>query len=719
MNEIFHPRSYFYRSWFKNRTRWFCAPFLVGCVLSVVFLFLSCSQDKLALTQNYGYLDSVYAHWFENEKTAYLFFELHETDQAFLDPVFELAFSEQVLPAGRKEHDFKVIDFSQGVHEHTWQVCAPKTYCGSISWPQTTKIDRVKLRFRYDRSSPLALDTEIIPSAHFVSELGNDSFSAIPFGVFDSKNQHIQVRIHHNFGVPSHDWILKSGMKKKFAYRNPQLIQKESLLTEVRSFMDSHNGFPFPAKFCPSLSSGTQLIANRHEWWLPDEFSSSDNDDLGACLDVDFMDKNQNVFFSQPAYAMRNPIVGTDAQFSFPTPLRDLTQIPILIEACSDVPGSESLRSEDFLSYQKYILGVTERSVDVCFRIHNTPDFKDRLKNHLVTRLSTAKSQGGNQDFIFVVIFNERLSLEFFDVHAAIAEAITNLASGERENVSPRLVGGFVYGSTSSFAPTQAQTKYVLWCPQTEQEDRQDPLNRDLTKSNCTTLKTPELKILGINFILPMGPLPDLETYEDYVKRHGDKGLAKNPQLRLVSVPSNTNTRIEKEQQVSYLDAQRITIAPHEYIKVCSQKPEASRILPALRFQSSAHTELDGLSIFEIESLWTSDEDAAEYRIGIQWEYPFMGGISYKSDLQIGIGPIVSPIPFVRSQQNYKEIGDQKWQTQVWPLGQFLWKCQKYCDHPYFDEAGTYQLTKAWRAENFSGNCPELKIPSWNGGDRL
>lgn len=689
---------------------------LLGLSLGLVFV-LACSPKKIPLQEHYGQFKHVYAHWFENEQTAYLFFELHESASLLQTPVFELSYREQVLPVGSRDHDYALVDFNSGVHQHAVVACGKDKLCASLSWKQSTRLEEIYLRFRYDSQSPLQIETKAAIFNHEISTEGTFSYSAIPYGVFDAQNKHMQMRIHHNFGQPSDAWIKASGMKKLFSYSRAQLVNQENQLEDSQALI-AKQSFAFPADFCPSLNPSATVLASRDEWWLPDEWSTEDNNALGVCLQVDFLDKAQNFLLSQKAYGMRNPVVSRD-DFSFSTPLQEVRQIPVLIQACQDVSGSEGLLAGDFLVYQKYVLGIS-REQDVCYRIHDIKDFKQRLLTHLSQRLATEKSQAGQQDFMFVIIFNERLSKEFFDVHGAIAEVSTQLASAERSLVSPRLLGAFVYASTAQYVPTPEQRKYVLWCPQSVNEINRDPLNPDMTKANCTALAPPKLKILGVNFILPMGPLPDLETYEEYVKRYGDKGLAKDPSLKLLSVLSGPNTQIEQEQQVSYLDAQRFTISENESVKVCYQREGAGAILSHLRFQPQSYINegLPGLRADEIESLWSSDEAKGEYRIGVQWEYPFVGGIQYKSDIQVGVGPITSPIPFVDTVKNYEEVGDDKWNRQQWPVGEFLWRCQKYCDHPFFDGGGVYQLTQQWRKASFSGNCPELNTPVWNGGDR-
>jgi hypothetical protein len=71
-------------------------------------------------------------------------------------------------------------------------------------------------------------------------------------------------------------------------------------------------------------------------------------------------------------------------------------------------------------------------------------------------------------------------------------------------------------------------------------------------------------------------------------------------------------------------------------------------------------------------------------------------------------------VPYQRSFQSYERLGDSKWQDTEWDFGAMIQKCVKYCDHPFFDEKGTYQVNMMWRDETL-GTCPKPALPKYGG----
>ena len=73
---------------------------------------------------------------------------------------------------------------------------------------------------------------------------------------------------------------------------------------------------------------------------------------------------------------------------------------------------------------------------------------------------------------------------------------------------------------------------------------------------------------------------------------------------------------------------------------------------------------------------------------------------------------VVSLVPITRDFAGYQLLGDPKWLASSLDFGTLLQVCTQYCDHPWFDEAGVYQVTGNYSDNAFTG-CVEPQYPSF------
>ncbi len=670
--------------------------------LIILFSLFLINCGKVPLDLDYGSISFANIHWFENEKTAYIFFSLAEKKARLIDPRWDLSYSHETLDGGIQLTEISNIDFSQGVHLHRLVDCGEYKICGSYSFSLDYPLNRATLRFRYDNASGFAIEKEMIVSNHRSTELFS-SFSALAYGSFDEINEHIRIQVVDNFGDLSTSEISRYGMERNFRVTNGTLANLPLSSVEQDRATTGGNNIVFPSSLCNTVPVLNQAVTiSDHTSWLQDIFPSSDPKN-GFCFLMDFLDQNQSVLLSGvQGIALRNPIISTGSQV-LTTPLQEILQIPIIIKACEDDINYNLIYDDRFFNYQKFILG-TPFEVDLCFYSLDDTQFAYDFRVIAESKLNTAKLNNPlNLDLAFVVLFHHQLSTEFFTKQESMAQTLYELAQLETSYTSPRLVGSFVYDSIGNFLPNFMQQSYIIWCPQ--QLLSQDTLNIPLAEENCTIFGSVDLDLQVINFVAPLGPLPSLDAYNEYVNTYNDEGLARNPKLIMQSVPIDANTEIDDSNRITYFQGVRYTISSGERARFCSYTDLPFRFRRVSEGKSG--TLYDNQTINEA---WLSNNAEDEYLIGISWSFPYWAAIDYDTSLT---GEIVSVIPFSQGASALQTLGDEIWLTENWDFGSLTQKCTQYCDHPYYDETGAYQLRSRWVSQS-TAVCPSSIYPIWN-----
>jgi hypothetical protein len=650
-------------------------------------------------------------HWFENEATSYVFLELSEKLSRLIDPAFSLYITEQNESGGTDERSFTPINFNDGVHLHQVKQCSPNKTCASFSFRSSKPLVLGRIRFQYDASSPIDLQTIITPSNHSTGDAAQN-FSALFYGLFDQSNERLAIEMVNNFGSPQDLETERYGMSRKFRIEDAGL--QDASNDEISSAFEAANSETlFPASFCTNTAgSGPDILSTRRHW-LADEFPAEQKS-RGACFRTIFLDKDNNDLHTATGtgYARRNPEIEF-ADLKLKTPLKQTNEIYIALRVCDGETYTASMVDDKFYNYQQYILGMAIRPIDVCFRVGSESEFEAELSRHLADRLDQAKSNNlESRDFTFVIMLHENFSLEFRKIQSIVASQLTTIVNAEREAVSPRLVGAMVYAGGTDFVPTALQSRFVLWCPQEINEN--NLVNAPaLFNQNCTTLRSFEIDLRVINFVTPLGPFPSLKQYNKYLKDFGDAGLARSPDLKFFSVPTGENTLQVNDEQLTFFDSERYTIPAGQFARYCIERNAYDPTLFRIRTPDMT-SENQSLTVFELNNIWLSDSNpATEYSVGLTWTYPFVGRVDYNSALTGKA--LVGMVPFSRSFKTYQDLADTRWLENEFDFGSAVQHCSSYCDNPFFDEGGVYQISQTWRQPLLS-SCPSPVIPQWNGG---
>ena len=682
---------------------------VLGMVAAGAALF-GCGH-KVPLTADFGTIDFGSAHWFANEQVAYVFFSLSERSSRLVHSGWQMRWSATSADGGVEEHAFAPIDFNQGVHEHLQLPCGANRICSSFSFRSARPVNSVDLKFLYDADSPTDLQKSLDVAKH-AAGTSSDAFSALAYGVFDEPNSHMQVRIHHNFGSPQDELVPTFGLVRRF-HANSVVLHGIDTVTVRKAQSASATPLLYPASFCAGQTGSDDLRFAGTSAWFNGSLDKAQGQN-GACFQIEALDKQGVPLPSgvQNSFGRRNPEISNPIGPTILTPLTQTTQIPIAVRICPDDPAAGSMVDEDFFFYQEFILGMSRRPTDLCFRIGKESVFAKDFAAMLASRLADARSKATtSNDYLFVVALHELFTSEFTQIQSSISSALYNMINAEAHTASPRLVGAFVYDSTVNFVPTATQRQSIIWCPQTLLPQVLSPQTAPLADQNCTITAAAELDLQLINFVAPLGPLPSVSVYRDYMKKYGDKGLAHNPSLQLYSVPTGVNTLNEASKAVTYFDHERFVINAGEAARMCPERED--KTLASFRIRTATQADdVAGTSVGAINKLWLSADAPGEYRIGIAWDYPFWGGINYKAALT---GKIASVVPYQKSSSAYEALGDQKWSTGSWDFGKYTQRCTRYCDNPFFDATGTYQASETWR--NFQENsCPNPVYPQPSAG---
>lgn len=682
----------------------------VGLFLATAFV-TAC--DKLPLHENRAQFDTATSHWFANERIQYVFFSvggLRPAQSKLTWPMgFEISTGSgpaiSALTAVGKD-GFSKLDLSKAVHRHRLVECGDGRVCGSFSFRTDKPVRNLKLRFRYNTASDMNELTEI-PTAEHPTGQGSDSQSALVYGVFNPDNTRMQVRVHDNFGSPTNIEARAYGMDRKFLIEKLQSADL-NLQDEINTSRESGTPLLFPAKVCADVISrggggGSSFTFNGKQGWAPTRFPS-DEAASDTCFSVTMMDHQNTPLAVNLAMGRKNPELTAQPLVIHP-PLNRTFDIPVVFSYCQNHSGSNELLAPEFLRYQYYILGI-DRSigVDACFATNEEDRFEKDVDRILSEKLREARrtlanrmaAGGPPQDFFFRVIihYNQMSSSEF---QKRIGQRIIAKIQSERLLISPRLAGAFVYDSRATQELSMDQS--VIWCPRLAPPGGQT----GDADANCVPRDGGNVLFGPLNFEIPMGPFPTVDSFLKNFRERGDRGEANDPSFSVSSVLTDANSVTANARGVSYsfLDGERISLAPGEKLKFCADR-DTEQMLPQLGFLRPN----DG-AVLNVESagqLLTSDVDAPSLRVGIAWTSPFIGIFSFRLPLK---GKIFSIIPLSTSFNNEQRLGDPRWSKRTWNVGPLMQKCVRHCHHPYFDEAGVYQATENWRTNPL---CPAPKI---------
>lgn len=672
---------------------------------------------KVPLRYEPGVFDLTAAHWFANEKTQYVFFSIsglrEEQWPADMMKRFEIAVG---------DGEFKKLDPAAAVHVHTVRPCGAGRICGSysMSLASTSAPEAIYLRYHYSENSRLFIEERIDNSWH-TSGSKSDAQSVFIYGIFDKDNERVQVRLHHNFGTPNDEQVEQYGLRRRLRISQQRLqVVDPAAIKAQRS--ETGTNFLFPARVCEPVVKGLSGVVDPKDSNLTDELQVIDNgtwlpgrfvqreDAGGLCFQATHLNhKGEPIAEPLAAVALRNPLLHEES-LSIAAPLRETVKIPLVLAYCARGGSSDDMMSTLFLDYQRFILGMGTLPVDTCFTVGEEERFRSDLRRIMQTKINEVRASNPRQfDFIFTVALNHRLNADFKLFHQIVAGELATAIGTEKVKISPRLVGAFVYDSTPYEYMAPGAVTGLVWCPQMppkKREGKEDNTRDNFNSANCIADEGGELDLNVINFRIPLGPFPTMETYENYYRKYGDKGLSRNPRFLVRSVQTNANSVQGSEQLVTFFDGERVNVGKGQGLRACSERDSGS-LLDSIAIRSRNDTDQPVLPLNQAGSLLNLGDIDRVIDFGVSWDHAFWGGVSYESPVY---GKVMKFIPLRKTFNGHRAIGDRIWTLEKFDLGPLMQKCVRYCDNPYFDEGGQYQLGETWR-DSSGGNCIQAKIP--------
>lgn len=657
--------------------------FLAGCT-------------KVPLREHRGHFDLATSHWFENEKTQYIFFSVDGLRDGQAKTTWPAEFE-----IARESGEFSRLNLSTAVHAHRLVECGVGRICGSFSFKAEKPVDSLALRYRYHVDSPISESIAVSVSKHRAGA-GSESQSALVYGVFNGDNSRVQVRVHDNFGSPDSTQIKHYGMTRKFAVES--LVLANVPIARLRTFDDG--AFHFPSQACDSLLPSAQTNTEEFsgvEAWMKTPLSPNDRKD-SACFRVKALDQKGVALNQAAALARRNPEF-SQGSLSIRTPLQDAQKVPIVFGYCAGRPESDGIFSAPFFEYQRFILGMPPYAgVDACFAVGEEDRFARDVERVINQRLAEARAQSqGTRDLFFTVAINARLSSQILEFRKIIALKLAERIRAENGLISPRLVGAFVYDSQAADPEVAGVNQQIVWCPRLEKP------GQDESEANCTPRAIGDVNIGPFNFLIPMGPFPTLDLFVHYQNKYGDSGRTREPEFQIRAVTTNQNSVSDQanDQLFTFFDGHRLELAQGERLRFCRDRDDTN-VLDKLVFREGQVRGRSPVINLDQAQSRLDHGQTNTLNVGIRWQSPFIGAFSYRSPIE---GKVLKFIPFSTSVANKQQLGDETWNRPRWDIGALTQKCLRYCEQPFFDEAGIYQLKEIWTE---AGRCPNPRIPEPN-----
>ncbi len=673
-----------------------------------VVILPSCTKEKVPLRYNTETIEIVAAHWYETENVAYFFFRIKNAGGSDKNALLEWSTQNSNQPMALDQ--MKPLNLSEGVHLHSLIPCN-QDLCGSFSFFAKQSPNLLKLRLKYHANSPFYAESIEYFQDH-LKDRGSFSMSALAYGVFDDRNEHIKLRIESNFGNPTMEEFPLYGMKRKYRSSGFQMMSwNRDQILHFATFAQSPT--LFPSQPCDEIArvgehlpiSGQATVAEPGGWI--NVSLGKDPTKSGVCFLVDGLTKSGHILFSSHGLGRRNPVTRQE-NYVLKTPIQPANNIPVILQYCNLESNTPTLHSELFLNYQKFIIGFGDSPTDLCFQVGKEESFREALKGILQRKLQNARiaHAAERHDFIFAVVMNHRLNSEFLAFQQIVAEELNAIVATEFFKISPRLAGAFVYDSNAYFENSHLTKNNIIWCPQDlsiESKKSSETYDRGI---NCLIDDGKLFKSALLNFLIPMGPFPSLATYESYYNQYGDKGFTKAPRLEIRSVPINEHSLLDFSSLTTFFEAQTLNFAPGESLRICLEKPEVAQLFD-LKFKATSSI-ASPMDVGSLALAINSGSGSGDYLIGVNWNYPFIGNLHY--DLPVN-GSILGVIPFQKSLKSQRAIGDAIWNRRKWQIGPLMQKCVRFCDYPYFDEAGVYQIRSNWNETH--SPCLLPKIPAY------
>lgn len=632
------------------------------------------------------------ASWFQDEQTMFVFYRVDAEQGIGPDSVIELTYrtDDLVVP-------WTPIAELPTVHPHVPVDCGEKARCGSTSLAVAKVPRQVRLRLRYHAKSELSLDANTVFNvvgdgpAHLIRSL-------VVYGVFDEDNTHVQWRARHQFPTIRNEQATSLGLRRHF--------EVDGATYGTLADLPADNAYGYAVSpICPLdfvdlawPKRETEARALFEESALPLAASTA-SAVCGAATVTDAIGS-----FTTAAFARKNP----EVKGGFPalrSPIRTNIAVPIVMRICDRVI------SEDHLAMQRQRLLIDQGATEICLDEFANPGFPDRVTSLLRARIDAERLRA--EDMVLTI------ALHHDDTTGRLQRAVeTGLAQTlitEREKSSPKVSGAFLLDSSAYVMTVPVVKQLTLWCPAVAISNLPIDQVPDTAQRDCPVLPDQPDIVLGPFKINQLPILATRKQYLDFITKYSvaQAGAMKTltflaPERSAVS----TNIPIGDFAVVTRFNNELISAEPTDAFSFCpSEDLGVARmvVVPVGGPQGAA---------FPLSSLPQTHATTPFqlYALGLAWESPFLLRAEYTSSLAASATVAGFTIPFGIDSVNERFLGSELWKRDVFPVGDALIQCTRYCAHPTFDSIGVYQPLQPFD-RTYADQCyrPAFPVPPGGG----
>lgn len=613
------------------------------------------------------------ATWFEEEQTLFFFYRVEAQQGIGEDSSIEVTWRTDDV-----DQPWTELQTLPQIHTHLPVDCGVNARCGSGS-VKVEKVPRqVGIRLRYHREGQLFLTPA--PTYNVVG-LGppNTNRSLLVYGVFDEPNARVQWRARHNFPTQRNEQAQLLGLRRDLRVLEPGYGH---VAVPVEN--------PYGYGLTPTCGGGftplgwSPVETNERAKLAPESLPLAASTAPALCARSIVTDARGT--FETAAIARKNPEV-RPAFPSLRTPIRDNLAVGFVLKPC------DREISQQHLDMQIQRLQI-EGAPEICLDDFLATGFASTLAARFKTRYDAERLQG--RDMVLVIALHHDDTSG--KVQAVVEDALQQVLPMERDKTSPRVSGAFVFDSFPYRLKLTANKRTVLWCPA-----KLPPMipenDLDLIPSaaerSCPVLPDFPGLMLGPFSFNTIPILPSRAQYLTFVEKYSEAQAGRTTKLELKApelTPVSQNVALGEFGVASFFNNESISASPTDAFSYCQP---TDLMLQSIVVRVPQLPE----QVAPISLLPDVQEQFPQplYNIGIGWDFPFLTRLEYQVVVAGAVTAFSVTVPFGISGMDMKTYGTELWKTGVFPTGDLLAHCTRFCEHPTFDTFGVYNVQKPFR----------------------
>ena len=628
------------------------------------------------------------ATWFEREQTLFFFYRVNAEQGLSAFSQIEVTWTTDDV-----EQPFAALSSLTMVHEHRTVSCGPRTICGSASFHVVKPPRAVDMRLRYHTDGELTLAADVSFTTVSLSQPHNDR-SAVVYGVFADGNRDVQWRLRHQFPAIRNEEVQSLGLRRRLVISD----QGHGTLNRRRLFSGNPYGYAFAAE-CPTsryaplgfadVETSDRAVFTAETMGL-DTVTSAE-----VCAAATVFDPLGP--YTMAALARKNPETAP-AFPSLRTPVAPTTQIGFFLQTCNAI-ASEPHRQ---MQLQRTLL---DEGDVVCIDDFDTVDFVGRLARRLQDRVDAVRLAGNDMVLVLGLQRPDRQTA----VSIAVEQALALVVDDEQDKSSPRLAGAFVFDSAGYALNDSDVNATTLWCPSTFGGNDLEQVNN--TSARSCALQLDNDIVLGPIRLASLPILPTRKQYLTFVDNFSEAQTGKMTSLQFRApkrTPQSANVPIGDFGTATFFNNEAVTADDDDAFSYCTNDDSGTVV-----FRVDAALD----QVFPLSVLPDLHREAPQgrYDLGLAWDFPYLARFRYDAVTAGAVTVADFTIPFGPAVPAEEFLGGSAWFAESFDLSDVLLRCDRFCTHPTFDNAGVYEVLKPFDSTYLS-QCYRPRFPSRSDG---